>query len=163
MSRLGEAIAQANGRHWSLSVPVAVGENLHFEFIEPKLVRYLGYSTEGITPKSVYDLLPVSMAPHHRLWVASAIRATCLPARLKHPLRSVEVRHASGFYVHMNLNIEWAPNSSQPTFELVFAPCSSRRPLHPRLKMFALASKLILTTRLLYCSTSLNLPKLAPS
>ena len=103
-------------------VAVAVGEDLTLESIEPKLLRFLGYKGKDAHPETIYDLLPPSMASHHRIWVANAIRSKHLPARLQHPLRSVEVRHASGFYVHMDLNIEWAMDCDEPRFELVFAP-----------------------------------------
>jgi acetylglutamate synthase len=109
-------------------VAVAVGEDLVLDLIEPKLIKYLGFSDDDSPPKTVYDLLPPSMAPHHRLWVASAIRSQRLPTRLNHPLRNVEVRHASGFYVPMDLNIEWAQETNKlPTFHLVFAPCSQQQ------------------------------------
>ena len=109
-------------------IAVAVGEELSLELIEPRLIRYLGFSDDDPPPKTVYDLLPQSMAPHHRMWVASAIRAQCLPSRLRHPLRNVEVRHASGFYIPMDLNIEWAQEDTKlPTFHLVFAPCSQQQ------------------------------------
>ena len=104
-------------------VAVAVGEELRLESIEPKLLRYLGYNYNEIQPKTIYDLIPASMAQQHRLWVASAIRARKLPSRLQHPLRSVEVRHASGFYIRMDVNIEWSLDSVEPSFQLVFAPC----------------------------------------
>ena len=115
-------------------VAVVVGEELELEFVEPKLLDFLGYKhTEGI-PKTVYDLIPSSMAPHHRLWVSNAIRASRLPDRLNHTLHNVEVRHASGFYVLMNLNIEWATDSPEPTFQLVFAPCPPTLPLSTKKK-----------------------------
>ena len=106
-------------------VAIAVGQELLLDFVEPKLMKYLGYSNSDIPPRTIYDLLPPCMAPHHRLWVAKAIKANCLPERLQHPLRCVEIRHASGFYIHMDLNIEWAADCTQPTFDLVFAPCAS--------------------------------------
>jgi hypothetical protein len=108
-------------------IAVAVGEELVLDLIEPKLLKFLGFSDDDSPPKTVYDLLPPSMAPHHRIWVASAIRAQSLPSRLNHPLRNVEVRHASGFYLPMDLNIEWAQETNMlPTFHLVFAPCSQQ-------------------------------------
>jgi hypothetical protein len=107
-------------------IAVAVGEDLTFDFIEPKLIKFLGYKETDTLPESIYDLLPSSMIAHHRLWVASAIRMRCLPSRLQHPLRSVEVRHASGFYINMDLNIEWPPDMETPIFELVFAPCPNQ-------------------------------------
>ena len=113
-------------------VAIVVGEELTFESIEQKLLDYLGYKENAARPNTIYDLIPTNMAPHHRLWVAKAIRARSLPARLQHPLRSVEVRHASGFYVQMNLKIEFerALDSVVPTFQLVFAPCA-RQPAMP--------------------------------
>ena len=43
---------------------------------------------------------------------------------------SVQVRHASGFYVRMDLNIEWfvvddvnKDRPKKPVFQLIFSPC----------------------------------------
>jgi hypothetical protein len=102
---------------------VTCGEELLFEFIEPALLEVLGYSIDDDPPLSVYDLLPQGMASHHRLWVASAIRQRSLPPRLQHPLRKVEIRHASGFFICMDLRISWILDCIRPSFELVFAPC----------------------------------------
>lgn len=107
-------------------IAVAVGEDLTLDFIEPKLMQFLGYKDGEPPPITIYDLIQPSMTPHHRLWVAATIRMRCLPSRLQHPLRSVEVRHASGFYINMDVNIEWDHGSETPTFQLVFAPCASQ-------------------------------------
>ena len=97
------------------------GEQLAFEHVEPKLLRFLGFVGDARMPSTAYDLLPPSMEPHHRLWVAKAIRDKVLPERLGHPLRSVDVRHASGHYMRMDLIIERVPDASEPVFQLVFA------------------------------------------
>jgi hypothetical protein len=112
-------------------IAIAVGEDLYFQYFEPKLLRFLGFADSDPQPRTVYDLLPSSMAPHHRIWVASALRANRLPSRLQHPLRSVEVRRASGYFVQMDLKIDWVQGSEPPTFELVFAPCSQQLEIAP--------------------------------
>jgi hypothetical protein len=102
---------------------ITYGEELLFEFIEPALLSFLGYIIDDDQPRSVYDLLPQGMASHHRFWVASAIRQGCLPPRLQHPLRKVEIRHASGFFMCMDLKISLIQDCIEPSFELIFAPC----------------------------------------
>jgi hypothetical protein len=97
------------------------GENLVFEQIDPKLLRFLGYVGDCTMPTTAYDLLPPSMEQHHRQWVAKSIKFRQLPDRLSHPLRSVDVKHASGHYMRMDLIIEWVPDAREPVFQLVFA------------------------------------------
>jgi hypothetical protein len=103
-------------------VAVAEGDDLIFEHIEPRLLHFLGYSQLDQTPLSAYDFLPPSMAQPHRQWVRNSVRAGRLPERLSHPLRSVEIKHACGFYVEMDLNIEWITDSTELAFHLVFIP-----------------------------------------
>ena len=102
-------------------VALCHGEQLIFEQIDPKLLRFLGYIGESKIPLTAYELLPPSMEQHHRQWVARSLQSGQLPARLSHPLRSVDVRHASGHYIRMDLIIEWVTDASEPVFQLVFA------------------------------------------
>jgi hypothetical protein len=118
------ALGESSSPETRVMVAIAVGEDLILEHIEPRLLNYLGYSHLDRTLLSVYDFLPPGMVKHHKQWVRNSIRARQLPDRLSHPLRSVEIRHASGFYVQMDLNIEWVSESAEPVFNLVFIPIS---------------------------------------
>jgi hypothetical protein len=113
--------------HGRAMFAITQGEELLFEFIEPALLTYFGFGGDEEPPRSVYDLLPQGMASHHRFWVASAVRQNSLPPRLLHPLRKVEIRHASGFYICMDLKISQIQDRKQPSFELVFAPCREEK------------------------------------
>jgi hypothetical protein len=123
LSKTLDIAAEMSGETCRAMFAITQGEDLLFEFIEPALLNYLGYAADEEPPRSVYDLLPQAMASHHHNWVASAIQQRCLPTRLQHPLRKVEIRHASGFYICMDLNISWIQDCKKPSFELLFASC----------------------------------------
>ena len=107
--------------HLRAMVAICYSEQLIFEVIEPRLLRFLGYVGDVKMPENVYDLLPSSMEQYHRQWVSKAVRDGQLPERLRHPLRSVNVRHASGHYIQMDLIIENVPGTSNAVFQLIFA------------------------------------------
>jgi hypothetical protein len=102
-------------------IAIVQGEDLDLIYCEEKLLVSLGYS-ETNKPTSIYDWLNPSLIAHHRRWVEDTIRSNKLPERLLHPLRSVEVKHRCGFYVRMDLVVQWMEDTEIPTFKLFFGP-----------------------------------------
>jgi hypothetical protein len=110
-------------------VAIAEGESLEIVHIEEQLLECLGY-TRADSPRTVYDLMPRSMAPHHLRWVNQVIQANELPARLKHPLRNIDVRHRGGFFLQMDVLIDWMTEAERPCFQLAFVSrgsCAERQ------------------------------------
>ena len=105
-------------------VAIVEGEDLVIVDIEERLLSFLGY-TPLDRPRTVYDLMPRSVTSHHRRWVKQAIQENCLPARLKHPLQNIQIRHRRGFFVQMDILIDWIKETDRPCFQLVFLSNSS--------------------------------------